>query len=120
MTDEVMNPAAVEQAIRDISNRIANGVKVCSERHKAFLTAERDYDYQFALAYRSFDGPAHEKKYAATVETIAFREAKDNADAAYQYAIRQSRALTDELRAMQSVGASIRSMFAVAGRGEGA
>ena len=115
-----MNPAEVEGAIRDISNRIAAGVKVCSDRYKAILAADRDYDYLFAQAYLAYDGAAHAKKYAAEVETTAAREARDIADAAYRYAERQHRALQDELRAMQSVGASIRSMFAVAGRGEGA
>lgn len=117
---EVMNPADIEAAIREISNRIAAGVKVCSDRYKAFLTADRDYDHAFAAAYLGYDGAAHAKKYAAEIATTGEREHRDLADAAYRYAERQHRALQDELRAMQSVGASIRSMYAVAGRGEGA
>ena len=120
MTDEVMNPVAVEQAIRGIANRIAAGVKVCSERYETFLTADRDYDRAFAGAYLAHDGAAHERKYAAELATHKQRETRDVADAAYRYADRQHRALQDELRAYQSVGASIRQMYAVAGRGEGA
>lgn len=117
---DVLNPVDIEQAIRGIANRIAAGVKVCSDRYEAFLTADRDYDRAYAGAYMRHEGAAHEKKYAAELATHDERKARDVADAAYRYADRQHRALQDELRAYQSVGASIRQMYAVAGRGEGA
>jgi len=114
MTD-VLNPVDVEAAIRATAQRIANGVKVCSETYAAFLTAEREYDQAFARAYMRHDGPAHEKRYAAELATAVEREAKDTADAAYRYADRQAKALDTELRAWQSVGASVRAMYATAG-----
>jgi len=46
------------------------------------------------------------------------REARDVAEAAFKYADRRAKALELELRALQSIGASVRSMYAVAGRGE--
>lgn len=118
MTD-VLNPVQIEQLIRSVSGRIADGVKVCSSRYESFLTADRDFDKAYALAYMAHDGPAHEKRYAADLATMPARENRDVADAAYRYADRTARALENELRAWQSVGASIRSMYAVAGRGEG-
>lgn len=115
---EVWNPAQIEERIRDVSNRIADGVGVCNKRYKAFLDADRALDAAFARAYMAHQGPAHEKKYAAELVTQDEREKRDEADALYRYADRQARALENELRALQSVGASIRSMYAVAGRGE--
>jgi len=115
---EVWNPAEVEQRIKEISERISKGVSVCDERYRAFLEADRLYDSAFALAYLDHEGPAHEKKYAAELATHTEREARDIADAAYRYADRTAKALENELRAMQSVGASIRAMYAAAGRGE--
>jgi hypothetical protein len=115
---EVWNPAEVEQRIKEISDRISKGVGVCDERYRAHLEAERLYDAAFALAYLDHPGAAHEKKYAAELATHAEREKRDVADAAYRYADRTARALESELRAMQSVGASIRAMYATAGRGE--
>lgn len=119
MTDP-LNPVAVETAIREIANRIAKGVTICSNRYAQFLEADRLYDQAFARAYMAHEGAAHEKKFAAELATNTEREARDIADVAYKYADRTSRALQDELRAHQSVGASIRSQYAVAGRGEGA
>ncbi|MGS2805371.1 hypothetical protein [Nocardia sp. MW-W600-9] len=114
------NPVAIEGAIRDCANRIAKGVVVCDERYAQFLTADREYDQAVARAYMSHDGPAHEKKYAAELATAAERTARDVADAAYRHADRLAKALTEELRSWQSVSASVRAMYQVAGRGEGA
>ncbi|MFG1846709.1 hypothetical protein [Micromonospora carbonacea] len=114
----VVNPVAVEDAIREVSNRIGKGVAVCDERYRLFLAADRAYDAAFARAYMAYPGAAHERKYAAELATGAEREARDVADAAYRYADRQAKALENELRALQSVGASMRAMFAVAGVGE--
>lgn len=118
-TGEVqLNPVHIEQAIRECANRIANGVVVCDERYRAFLDADRAYDRAFARAYMNYSGPAHSKKYAAELETHDERQARDVADAAYQFARRQAEALREELRAWQSVGASVRMMYGVAGRGD--
>jgi hypothetical protein len=108
----------VERHIREVSGRIANGVSVCAERYRAFLTADRTYELAFARAYMDHQGPAHERKYAAVLNTGAEREARDTADVAYRYADRQAKSLENELRALQSVGASIREAYRVAGVGE--
>lgn len=117
---EVMNPVTVEAAIRNCSDRISNSVQVCNDRYVVFLEADRHYDRQYALAYLNAGGPQYARKYEAEIATTDAREERDVADAAYRYADRLSRALQDELRAWQSVGASVRAMYAVAGRGEGA
>lgn len=114
----VLNPVDIENAIRETAERISNSVKVCSERYETFLTADREYDRAFAHAYMNADGPAHEKKYTAELATYDERSARDVADAAYRYADRLAKALDLELRAYQSIGASVRAMYGVVGRGE--
>jgi hypothetical protein len=114
------NPASVEAAIRECANRIGKGVVVCGNAYAAFMDADRMYDRAFALAYMAHEGPAHEKKYAAEIETGELRANRDEKDAAYRYADRTAKAVEAELRAWQSVGASVRQAYSVAGRGEGA
>lgn len=114
---DVLNPVDIERAIRRCSDSIAKGVQICSERYEAFLAADRTYDLAFAHAYLDSTGPAHEKKYTAEIRTSPEREARDVADAAYRHADRLARALEAELRAWQSVGASVRAMYGVAGVG---
>lgn len=115
----VLNPVDIEDAIRSCSDRISNGVRVCSERYDAFLKADAVYDRAVARAYMAHQGPQAEKKYAAELATEKERTARDAADVAYKYADRQARALESELRSWQSVGASVRAMYGVAGVGVG-
>lgn len=114
------NPVNVEAAIRECANRIGKGVTVCGNAYATFLAADHAYDKAFARAYLAAEGPVHERKYTAELATDTERQARDVADAAYKYADRTARAVVEELRAWQSVGASVRSMYGVAGRGEGA
>lgn len=115
---EPLSPVAIEQAIRDVANRIGKGVSICAERYSAFLTADREFDRAYANAYLAVEGAEHIRKQTATLKTLAERQDRDVADAAYRYADRQARALEAELRAYQSVGASVREQYRVAGRGE--
>lgn len=112
---EVANPVTVEANIRACSEQIAKGVKICDERYRAFLTADHAYDVAFAHSYMGHAGPAHEKKFAAELATRQERATRDATDAAYRYADRRARAFQDELRAWQSVGASVRAMYGAVG-----
>lgn len=118
--NDPLNPVEVEAWIRDLSDRISKSVKVCSDRYKDFLTADRDYDRAVAVAMVDYEGPQWKSKAQAEIDTHELRKAKDTADASYRYADRQAKALVEQLRASQSIGASIRQMYGVAGRGEGA
>lgn len=112
---EALNPVQVEATIRETAQRIANGVKVVSERHREFLRADHAHDLAYARAYLQADGPAHEKRYVAELDTQEERAARDEADAAYQYATRQWRALSAELDAYRSIGASVRAAYSTGG-----
>ncbi|MCT2299788.1 hypothetical protein M3G04_02535 [Dietzia cinnamea] len=115
---DVLNPTQIETAIRDVANRMAEGVQICSDRYAAFLDADHRFDVAYARAYMQHEGPAHEKKYAAVLATRGERDARDAADVAYRHADRRAKALESELRSLQSVGASLRVQYSVAGRGE--
>lgn len=117
---DVLNPTQIESAIREVANRMAEGVQICSDRYAAFLDADHRFDVAYARAYMQHEGPAHEKKYAAVLATRGERDARDAADVAYRHADRRAKALESELRSLQSVGASLRVQYGVAGRGEGA
>lgn len=115
---EPLNPAQVEEEIRKVADRIAKGVRVCSERYEEFLRADLEYDIAVATVQDGFDGPEWRCKAAVTLETVEQRKARDRADVLYRYADRTAKALEAELRAYQSVGASVRAMYSAAGRGE--
>jgi hypothetical protein len=118
---DVLNPVDIETRIRQLADGIARGVKVCTDAYERYLLADREHDRARARAFLLADGSMDVRKYKAELapEVVTTRDALDVADAAYRYADRNAKALESELRAYQSVGASVRQMYAVAGRGEG-
>lgn len=129
MNDAPFAPDQVEDSIREVSNNIGRGVNICAAKYREYLTANADYERIWHEAYlAAADKPAHTRKSIAELATMARRHAdpdglsardrRDVADAAYRLVDRQARALELELRALQSVGASVRAMYQVAGRGE--
>jgi hypothetical protein len=108
---DVLNPVDIEQVIRETANHIAHGVTVVSNAEAKAREAERIYDRAYAAAYLDASGPAHEKKYRAELATEAERDAMDIAELAFKHAERTARSLESKLRAYQSVGASVRSMY---------
>lgn len=116
--DRPLNPEDIEREIRRVADLISRGVHHVTNAHTAFAQASHAYDLAFARAYMAYDGAAHAKRYAAEIATDKERAARDVADVAYNHTKRLAAALTEELRAWQSVGASIREVYRNAGRGE--
>lgn len=111
------SPVAIENAIRNCASRIANSVSVCNERYVVYQKAQREYDRAYAQAFLASTGAEYSRRYQAELKTVDERDERDTADAAYRYADRLAKALQDELRAWQSVGASVRMTYSVAGTG---
>lgn len=110
------NPVFIESALAQTANEIADSVIACDEAYRAYLEADRAFDNAYAHAYLDASGAVNTKKYKAQRDTMELREARDIADAAWRYADRRAKALELQLRSWQSVGASVRSMYSVAGR----
>ncbi|MGZ7496113.1 hypothetical protein ACXM2N_03330 [Corynebacterium sp. ZY180755] len=113
-----LNPVEVEASIRELTNRIAKGISVVSKRYGEFLEADRHFDREYATAFLTAEGSIKDREMAAKLESMPAREERDLADQAYKHADRLRRALELELSAMQSISASIRQAYGVAGRGE--
>ena len=109
-----LNPEQVEAAMFHVKNRIARGVRVVSDAEAEYKRLDRIYDLAYADAFLRYDGPQTEKKFAATTETAAEREARDVAYLAFQYAKRLHEAVQDELRTLQSINKSVVAMYAAA------
>lgn len=113
---EVLNPVDVEQKIVELSERITKGVLVVTTAERESRKAKRDFDLAYAYAYKEAEGPVHLRKYEADILTMPQRENADTMEITFRHAERQARALEKELLAWQSIGASIRAMYGVAGR----
>lgn len=115
---EVWSPVAIEQRLAELDHAITAGVDELATAYEKFATLKNELEKATARAYLAYKGPAHEKKYAAIVATEALRDQLTVADIAYHYAKTRSEALTNgNLKAIQSMSASIRSQYEIAGRG---
>jgi hypothetical protein len=114
-TSDVLNPVDVENHIQSCSNRIAEGVRVVTQAEREARAKRRAFDLAFAHAYKRAEGPAHERKYSAEIESMPHREAADIAEIAFKHAERTAKALEKELFAWQSINSHIRAMYGAAG-----
>ncbi|MFD3426056.1 hypothetical protein [Nocardia fluminea] len=115
---EALSPVQIEGRIREVANQIAQGVEESTRTYTEFQDAESEYNLEYAKAFLAATGAQYEKRYKADVATYELREKMNVAKIAYRHADRKAKALESELRAYQSVGASIRAAYKVAGRGE--
>ena len=116
-TDEtpVHNPAAIEQRIEEISNRIAKGVSVVTNAERDARAKKRAFDLAYANAYKRAEGSIKDREYTADVQTMDKREEADNAEIAFKHAERTAKALEKELFAWQSINGNVRAMYGAAG-----
>lgn len=127
--DQVIGPEEAERRISEQANRVARSIRICDQRYREYLEAEREFDRAWHSAYLdASDHPAHERKSIAELAVLQPRESdpdglsardrRDVADAARRYVDSQRRADELILSAWQSVSASVRATYQAAGRGE--
>ena len=117
---EPLNPVQVEHHLRELSNRIAKGVRYVSERLYEFDEKERLYKKAFAIAFTTSDGSVEDRKQHAVLATGDACEARDVAKASLDYAKDLVKSYRDEMSSYQTISAMVRAMYSTAGRGEGA
>ena len=108
---EVLNPVDAERKIQELSDRIANGVGVITAAEREARAKKRAFDLAYAHAYKRAEGPVHERRYSADIQTMDKREEADIAEIAFKHAERTAKALEKELMAWQSINSSLRAMY---------
>ena len=115
---EPLNPVEIEAQLRKLTTRISKGIGVYAKAYGAFLDADRAFAAAYARAYLEAEGPVKDREMRAKADTLTEREARDVQELAYKHADKLLKALELELRTLQSIGASVRAAYQVAGRGE--
>ncbi|MGN0095080.1 MAG: hypothetical protein ACI38U_03360, partial [Corynebacterium sp.] len=92
-----------------------------TDKLRAYRKADADYDRAKARAQLAAEGKTvADREAAVELATVAERDARDVAEVAYSHVNRRVKAFEKELDAIRSIGANVRQMYSVAGRGEGA
>lgn len=111
-------PDDVQARIRDLSNLIAKGVPIFTERLEAHLTADAAFEVAFARAFVAAECPQSEKRYRAVIATVDERNQRDVAKVALEYAKYTLSSLEKELGAYQSINKSINTIYGAVGVAE--
>lgn len=114
---EYIAPAQVEKRLSELDHVLSMGVLELADRHKKYVVLKTELEIANARAYVKYTGPAHQKKYAAIIETEGLRRELAVAEAAYHFAKSQLDVVRDQVSCVQSIGASMRASMQMAGAG---
>lgn len=118
--DQPLSPVVVERQIREVTERLENGVEVVHERHALLKEAERQLKYEKAMVYsgyRSNGMSIRDAEAKTTIDTDPARQERDEAEVKYQYARDLLRQLENKLSGLQTQAAGLRAAYPMAGRG---
>jgi hypothetical protein len=118
VSNQVLNPVEVEQAIRESVNTVAEGVAVVTQRLEAYRAAQWRFDQKWAGTYLTAEGPVEERKQQCVLACADEQAKLDVAEVAYKYAERKTRAAESALSAWQTLSRSVTAMYGAAGRAE--
>ena len=113
-----LNPPEIESKLLALSNDIARGVKIVSDAEKTYVDSQREFDRAKAKAQLEAQGTVAEREAQVELATASQRDQRDQDYLAFQHAKRTLRSLDQRIDALQSIGASVRQAYVVAGRGE--
>jgi hypothetical protein len=110
-SDAVLNPVDLEQAISEVTERIARGVGIITGAERKAAAMRRDYDLAKALAYVAAEGSIKDKEMASVIETMESRHQAEDAEAEYKHALRTAGALEKQLSGLQAQAKLVGSMY---------
>ena len=118
--DQPLNPVEVERQIREVTERLENGVEVVKARHRNLKESERLLKREKALVYiqhRQSGMSIKDADARTVVDTDPARAERDSAEVEYWYARDLLRQLQNKLSALQTQAAGLRAAYPMAGRG---
>lgn len=115
---EIKTPDSIIRELDGIKNEVALRAKDIAQSEREFLEAKRDFDREYALAYRRAAGSVEDRKQQAALDADSFAQARDDAQAVYNYRRQRSRDLDQGISALQTQSRLVELTYKLAGVGE--
>ncbi|MCK2200208.1 hypothetical protein [Corynebacterium callunae] len=118
--DQPLTPVEVERQIREVSERLEQGVEVVHARNRRLKDSERLLKKEKAMVYlehRSAGMSIKDADAQTVVDTDPARAERDQAEIEYWYARDLLVQLQNKLSALQTQAAGLRAAYPMAGRG---
>ena len=115
---DLKTPDSIIQELDSIKNEVAQRARDIEQSEQVFLKAKRDYDREYALAYRRADGPVEDRKQQAVLDADSCAQARDDAQTVLNYRKQRSRDLDQGQSALQTQARLVEITYRLAGIGE--
>lgn len=108
-------PVVLEEKLRNTMNEVMRAPRICYQALREFQEADREFDKKYHEEKISFEGTIPDKESHAILASMAEREAKEVAEAAYKYARDRMNAVNLCLGGLQSISRSVQQAYSAIG-----
>lgn len=115
---EIVTPDQVIGELEAVRNDAARGPRELEKAERAYLVAKRQFDREYALAYKRADGPVEDRKQQATIDADSFAQAMDDAQIILNYVKAHSRSLDSQQSNLQTQAKLVEITYKLAGVGQ--
>jgi hypothetical protein len=110
-----LTPPEAEARLAALAARIEKGVQIVHDLDEKAARLRREFDHAYALAFINAEGSMDVRKYLALANTIAEREAAEDAEVALRHGKQLLTAVRDEIDIVRSLNASVRASYGIGG-----
>ena len=115
---EIVTPDQIISELSAVRNESARGPRELERAERDYLIAKRQYDREYALAYKRASGPVEDRKQQAIIDADSFAQAMDDAQIALNYVKAQSRSFDSQQSNLQTQAKLVEITYRLSGVGE--
>lgn len=115
---EIKTPDSIIHELVQVRNAVAQNAGIIREREAAAAEASRQFDYEYALAYKRATGSVKDREQQAVIDTESFAVARDETRIALNYAKSRAKSFESEQMNLQTQARLVEITFKLAGVGE--
>ena len=117
-SDPVKTPDSIVRELDSIKNEVAKRARDIEQSEREYLATKREYDREYALAYRRASGPVEDRKQQAALDADSFAGARDDALVLFNYRRQRAKDLDQGQMNLQSQARLVEITYRLAGTGE--
>lgn len=115
---EIKTPDQIIRDLEQVRTHAARSAVELEKAERAYLHAKREYEREYALAFKRSSGSVEERKQQATIDADTFAHAMDDGQIVLNYVKAQSRSLDSQQSNLQTQSKLVEITYRLAGVGQ--
>lgn len=116
--NDVKTPDSIIRELSEVRTNVARNAQIVRDYELEAAEAQRQFDHEYALAYKRASGSVEDRKQQAILDTGSFAHARDDSKIALSYAKARARGFESELSNLQTQARMVELTYKMAGVGE--